>query len=738
MPRLCTRRGTAQQWYIANPVLLENEVGYEYDTNKYKLGNGIDRWNDLNYSVDQDGLNGIFQSAGYTNLLEFTNQTPWTVFYVDGNGDVKEIALGANGTVLKSNGETVAPSFGAGGGGGDALVSGTLDQFANVTQTAGQTLAINSSTVLAGGTHSGTNTGDQNLAPYLLINGNTQDAILGTVSIHDDVSDSNILLEVVDGTFVVGGVGYLTGTEIASAYQPKDADLTALAALTGTNNIYYRSAANTWTSVTIGTGLSFSTGTLSIGSLTKAELDTAVSDGNVVYVGDALNGTIGATTPAAGTFTTIVANAATSILVGTAGSAVGSVGFRNATSGTITLQPTTGALGTVTITLPAFTGTAVVAATSTTTTQALFATATAGAPAFRAIVAGDIPTLNQNTTGSAATLTTTRTIGGSNFNGSANVTSFPSPGAIGGTTPAAGTFTTLVAGSPTSILVGTAGTSLGSVGFRNVTSGTITIQPTTGALGTVTITMPAFTGTMVVAATSTTTTQALFATATAGAPAFRAIAAGDIPTLNQNTTGSAATLTTPRNIGGTSFNGSADITPANTTVANEAADTLCYITFVTDTTGNLQQKTNAALTFNAATASLGCTTFVGAFTGTASGNLPLTGGTLSGSVRHTETVNNISANAATITLNSGNHQTLDLTSATGDVTITVTVPTGSSSGTIIVKQDNPVRDILWTGATIKWMGVEPQWNLDPVSSIRIISWRYDGTTVYMSATEIAI
>lgn len=61
MPRLCTRRGTAQQWYIANPVLLENEVGYEYDTNKYKLGNGIDRWNDLNYSVDQDGLNGIFQ-----------------------------------------------------------------------------------------------------------------------------------------------------------------------------------------------------------------------------------------------------------------------------------------------------------------------------------------------------------------------------------------------------------------------------------------------------------------------------------------------------------------------------------------------------------------------------------------------------------------------------------------------------------------------------------------------------
>lgn len=37
-------------------------------------------------------------------------------------------------------------------------------------------------------------------------------------------------------------------------------------------------------------------------------------------------------------------------------------------------------------------------------------------------VAGDFPTLNQSTTGSAATLTTTRTIWGQNFNGSANVT----------------------------------------------------------------------------------------------------------------------------------------------------------------------------------------------------------------------------------------------------------------------------------------------------------------------------
>jgi hypothetical protein len=55
---------------------------------------------------------------------------------------------------------------------------------------------------------------------------------------------------------------------------------------------------------------------------------------------------------------------------------------------------------------------------------------TAGVPTFRTIVAADVPTLNQSTTGSAATLTTGRTIAmtgdvawtSASFNGSANVT----------------------------------------------------------------------------------------------------------------------------------------------------------------------------------------------------------------------------------------------------------------------------------------------------------------------------
>lgn len=71
-----------------------------------------------------------------------------------------------------------------------------------------------------------------------------------------------------------------------------------------------------------------------------------------------------------------------------------------------------------------------------------------------------------------------------------------SPGAIGGTTPATGTFTTLTAGSTTSLLLGTAGSAVGNIGFRNATSGTSTLAPPTGALGTYTVTLPGVAATL--------------------------------------------------------------------------------------------------------------------------------------------------------------------------------------------------------------------------------------------------
>lgn len=58
--------------------------------------------------------NAVWKAAsggGYTNLTSFVDQTAWRLFYSNGDGDVTELALGADGTYLKSNGASAAPSF---------------------------------------------------------------------------------------------------------------------------------------------------------------------------------------------------------------------------------------------------------------------------------------------------------------------------------------------------------------------------------------------------------------------------------------------------------------------------------------------------------------------------------------------------------------------------------------------------------------------------------------------------
>jgi hypothetical protein len=93
-----------------------------------------------------------------------------------------------------------------------------------------------------------------------------------------------------------------------------------------------------------------STGTTTLDSANASANDYTVTlqaaTGTLALTSDITGGT------RAGSFTTLTASSTTSLLLGTAGSAVGNVGFRNATSGTTTLAPATGALGTGTVTLP--------------------------------------------------------------------------------------------------------------------------------------------------------------------------------------------------------------------------------------------------------------------------------------------------------------------------------------------------------------------------------------------------
>ena len=43
------RRDAASSWTAVNPILTQGEFGYETDTSKFKIGNGVDDWNTLGY-----------------------------------------------------------------------------------------------------------------------------------------------------------------------------------------------------------------------------------------------------------------------------------------------------------------------------------------------------------------------------------------------------------------------------------------------------------------------------------------------------------------------------------------------------------------------------------------------------------------------------------------------------------------------------------------------------------------
>ena len=95
-------------------------------------------------------------------------------------------------------------------------------------------------------------------------------------------------------------------------------DLAALEALTGTNTIYYRSAASTWSAVTVGTGLGFSAGTLALANTAV----TPATYGSASQVGTFTVDAQGRLTAASNTAIAISAGAVSGLAtVATSGSA---------------------------------------------------------------------------------------------------------------------------------------------------------------------------------------------------------------------------------------------------------------------------------------------------------------------------------------------------------------------------------------------------------------------------------
>lgn len=71
----------------------------------------------------QTQIDAKANSAGA--LTQFVGNGNWKLFYSDGSGDIQELALGADGTFLKSNGAALAPSFETPAGSGDVSKVGT-------------------------------------------------------------------------------------------------------------------------------------------------------------------------------------------------------------------------------------------------------------------------------------------------------------------------------------------------------------------------------------------------------------------------------------------------------------------------------------------------------------------------------------------------------------------------------------------------------------------------------------
>ena len=57
------RRGTAEQWTAANPVLAAGEIGFETDTSKFKMGNGSSAWSALSYFSNTAALEALLNDG---------------------------------------------------------------------------------------------------------------------------------------------------------------------------------------------------------------------------------------------------------------------------------------------------------------------------------------------------------------------------------------------------------------------------------------------------------------------------------------------------------------------------------------------------------------------------------------------------------------------------------------------------------------------------------------------------
>ena len=96
--KIQVRRGTSSEWSSANPTLSSGEIGFETNTNKFKIGNGLSQWLALPYAAASEAyvdaaINGLGNSLGNYVLISEVG-VPDGIATLDSTGNVPVSQLG--------------------------------------------------------------------------------------------------------------------------------------------------------------------------------------------------------------------------------------------------------------------------------------------------------------------------------------------------------------------------------------------------------------------------------------------------------------------------------------------------------------------------------------------------------------------------------------------------------------------------------------------------------------------
>lgn len=107
MTHIQQRRDNSATWTSVNPVLLLGEVGWETDTNKAKLGDGVTAWSALPYAIESAPVTSVAGKTGAVALVK----ADVGLSNVDNTSDANKPVSTAQQAALNLKAPLASPAF---------------------------------------------------------------------------------------------------------------------------------------------------------------------------------------------------------------------------------------------------------------------------------------------------------------------------------------------------------------------------------------------------------------------------------------------------------------------------------------------------------------------------------------------------------------------------------------------------------------------------------------------------